>query len=157
MQFVPKELLRVQQPSYFMKIWNWFSKMWNWISLVWNWISLVWNWISLVWNWISLVWNWFSFVWNWISFVWNWISFVRNRPENGIVLQTVFNILAHIVRERTNECTPLNAHWLSQSQSAAWFRQVWMLEVFLSPVQAVAATSDASQWLQMQWMFVASF
>ena len=84
MQFVPKELLRVRQPSYFMKIWNWFSKMWNWISLVWNWISLVWNWISLVWNWISLVWNWISLVWNWISFVWNWISFVRNRPENGI-------------------------------------------------------------------------
>ena len=84
MQFVPKEQLRVRQPIYFMKIWNWFSKMWNWILSVWNWISLVWNWISLVWNWISLVWNWISFVWNWISFVWNWISFVRNRPENGI-------------------------------------------------------------------------
>ena len=26
MQFVPKELLRVRQPSYLMKIWNWFSK-----------------------------------------------------------------------------------------------------------------------------------
>ena len=85
MQFVPKEQLRVRQPIYFMKIWNWFSKMWNWISSVWNWISPVWNWISPVWNWISFVWNWISFVWNWISFVWNWISFVRNRPENGIV------------------------------------------------------------------------
>ena len=103
MQYVPKELLRVRQPSYFRKIWNWFSKMWNWISLVWNWISLVWNWISLVWNWISLVWNWtslvwdwISFVWNWISFVWNWISFARNRPENGIVSYKVFFFRSHV-------------------------------------------------------------